>query len=181
MSTRQGAKSFVKSADTKTSVVNSRNQIDKLLKRYGASQIMVAEDMKQHLITVSFLVPDNPDSDAAKILVKLPVRIRDVYDALYGRPMKSVYEPTYRRVPDLNGYLKTRMEQAERVAWRNLVLWIDAALSAVAIRVQTVTEAFFAHAVVGPQGQRMVEVVETYQSQLGAGVQRLLTSGAEAA
>ena len=70
------------------------------------------------------------------------------------------------------------MEQAERVAWRNLYLWIDAALSAATMGLQTITEAFFAHAVVGAGGERMIEVVEAHQAQMGGGVQKLLTSEA---
>ena len=56
---------------------------------------------------------------------------------------------------------------------------MDAALSAASIGLQTITEAFFAHTVVGIGGERMVEVVGAYQQQLGSGVQRLLTTSAE--
>lgn len=35
---------FVKSAKTETSVVNSRNELEAILRRYGATQFIVAND-----------------------------------------------------------------------------------------------------------------------------------------
>jgi hypothetical protein len=71
------------------------------------------------------------------------------------------------------------MLQAERVAWRNLVLWIDAALSAATVGVQTITEAFFAHTIVvddGGRAERMVDYVERTGGAIGPGVRALLPS-----
>ena len=165
---------FVKSADTKTAVGNSRNEIEKILRRYGATGLQIGQDYAAHSATVSFIVPDSSMPGAQKVPVKLPVDITRVYSALYGAPRPK------------NGYGKLessqlvydpkKILQAERVAWRHLVLWIDAALSATTAGMQTITEAFFAHTVVGVDGSRMIEVVEKAQSQLGPGVQRLLTS-----
>jgi hypothetical protein len=117
--------------------------------------------------------------------VKLPVRVRRIYDAMYGQPTTqqripdATSHPFWRAVHNPNGYEAKKLEQAERVAWRNLVLWVDAALSAAVAGMQTITEAFFAHAVVGPSGERMIEVVEQAQVALGVGVQRLLTATVE--
>jgi hypothetical protein len=116
--------------------------------------------------------------------VKLPISISTVYDALYGRPMRWNYvgEGSARRPIEVHnpaGYDRKKLEQAERVAWRNLILWVDAALSAAAVGLQTITEAFFAHAIVGQNGERMVELVGAFQNELGVGVQRLLTAPAE--
>lgn len=174
-------KPFVKSADTSTSVANSRGQLDKMLRRYGASAISMAEDLEARRIVVAFVVPDSMHKDAAKVPVKLPVSVASVYHALYGQPTRwgQRADGTQGQVPNPAGYDRRKLEQAERVAWRNLVLWVDAALSAASVGLQTVTEAFFAHAVVGADGARMMEVVEACQGQLGAGVQRLLTAPAD--
>ncbi|MHB1864365.1 MAG: hypothetical protein ACYCVL_15535 [Gemmatimonadaceae bacterium] len=59
-----------------------------------------------------------------------------------------------------------------------LVLRLDAALSAATVDLQTITEAFFAHAVAGEGGVRMIEMGEARQGQLRAGTQRLLTARA---
>lgn len=182
---------FVKSADTKTSVINSRSEVDKMLRRYGASQISMVQDLESRTVTVSFIVPDTPGKNAPKVPVKLPVSIAQVYHALYGMPERwqsftdderandpSIGGRTGRYVHNPAGYDRKKLEQAERVAWRNLVLWIDAALSAASVGLQTITEAFFAHAIVSSDGMRMIDLVEAHQSSLGAGVQRLLTSEA---
>ncbi len=61
-------------------------------------------------------------------------------------------------------------ERAERVAWRNLVLWIDAALSATAAGLQTIEEAFFAHLLV--DNRRVIDIArggELVYKQLGSG------------
>lgn len=170
--------SFVKSGDTRTPVSNSRAEVERMLRRYGATGFQVAQDYANHRVVVTFIVPDSTVKGAPSVPVKLPVDIRRVYDALYGQPTKHNYA-TGKRVLDPSGYNAKRMEQAERVAWRHLVLWLDAALSAAVAGMQTITEAFFAHAVVGGGGERMIEVVEHAQAQLGVGVQRLLTAPSE--
>lgn len=158
------SKPFVKSAGTSTSVANSKSQLDKMLRRYGAAGISMSEDYQKREIVVSFVVPDTSAKNAPMVPVRIPISIMDIYRAMYGK--SAVAEKRF-------------IEQAERVAWRNLVLWVDAALSAASIGLQTITEAFFAHTVVGPGGERMVDVIEQVQSSLPAGVQRLLTSTVE--
>lgn len=159
--------SFIKAATTSTSVASSRSELEKMLRRYGASSFQVAQDFTTRRASVSFIVPDDPAHPAAKIPVRLFVETERVALLLYGKKKGARFNTT-------------QLERAERVAWRNLILWVDAALSAASIGMQTITEAFFAHTVVGIDGERMIEVVGAYQQQLGSGVQRLLTSTAEA-
>lgn len=170
---------FVKSADTSSQVSSSKGELEKMLRRYGAAGFSVAHDYAEHRVVISLILPDRPGKNAPRIPVKLPVNIRLVYDALYGQPKKWDYAQK-KFIPHLTGYETKKLEQAERVAWRNLVLWVDAALSAATIGLQTITEAFFAHAIGGVNGERMIEVVEQAQQSLGYGVQRLLTSTTEA-
>ena len=153
----------------------SKIEIDKLLKRYGAAAISVSENIALREITVSFIVPNSAEKDAGNVPIKLPVSVSRVYHSLYGMPTRWK-DGQYVHNP--GGYEPKKMEQAERVAMRNLVAWLDAALSAATIGLQSITEAFFAHAVVGESGERMVEIVERVQESLGVGVQRLLTTGA---
>lgn len=189
MATKQ-QRPFVKAAETSTQPATSRVDVDKLLRRYGASAISTAEDIEKRQIVVTFVVPNTTQKNAPRVPVKLPVSVHAVYDALYGRPMRQQFVPPEQRpadktwqayvsVYDPKGYNAKKMEQAERVAWRNLVLWIDAALSAASAGMQTITEAFFAHAVVGAGGERMIEAIDAAQQQLGVGVQRLLAATAE--
>ncbi len=153
-----------------------------MLRRYGASAIAMSEDVAKKQIVVTFIIPDSAKKGAHNVPIKLPLSIYQVYDALYGRPFGWTYKnnPAGEKVTRAQDYNAKKLEQAERVAWRNLVLWLDAALSAATIGLQTITEAFFAHTIVGAGGERMIEVVEEAQAALGPGVQKLLTSTAEA-
>lgn len=180
--------SFIKSADTSVPVANSRAEIEKILRRYGASGFSVQQTFDDRnlpeKVVVSFVVPDTVGS-TRKVPVSIPISVKHVYDALNGQPFTSRWDSDNRRsVRTFNpkGYNEKLMVHAERVAWRNLVLWIDAALAAAAVRLQTITEAFYAHTVVQLEGggtARMADVVERMQGQLPPGVRALLATPAE--
>lgn len=177
---------FVKSADTKVPIGNSRGEIEKILRRYGAVGFNVQQTFQENglaaTVTVQFVVPDSPGSKA-RVPVSLPINIERVYDALYGRPMRTIWERDIRRtVHNPKGYDAKLWAQAERVAWRNVVLWIDAALSATSVGLQTITEAFYAHAVVQLAGgghARLSEVIENAQAELPPGIRALLAAPAD--
>lgn len=174
MTRSNGKKPFVKAADTVVAPEKSRAEVERLLTRYGAVGFSYAIDIEKGEIKIEFVVPNSREKDAPRIPVRLPVSVRRVYDSLYGRPTKWTADG---RVHDPNGYDARKMEQAERVAWRNLVLWIDAALSAATIGVQTITEAFFAHTIVvddGGRTERMAEYVARSGGAIGPGVRALL-------
>ena len=171
---------FVKSADTSTQVATSKVELEKMLRRYGAAGFSVAHDYAEHRVILELVLPDTPTKGAPRVPVRLPVSVRTVYDKLYGRPRKYDYE-LKKYVDDPKGYDRKKLDQAERVAWRNLVRWVDAALSAATIGLQTITEAFFAHTIAGEHGERMIDLVEQAQQSLVAGVQRLLAAPAEEA
>ena len=163
---------FIKSQDTRTPVARSKAEVERILKRYGATGFSTSENYREGKILVSFIVPDSPMPGAHPIPVKLPVNIKRVYLAMFEHTKK---DPT---VEEIQRHQK-QWEQAERVAWRNLVLWIDAALSASSVGLQTITEAFFAHAVVDvANGRRMIEVIADAAGDLAPGVRGLLGSGA---
>jgi hypothetical protein len=149
---------FVKSGTTSTPVASSKAAIEKMLVRYGASAFQVTQDYQAFRATVSFSLPNTTAGDCAMVPVRIPVEILKVATALYGPLRKDQH------------YTKSAMEQSERVAWRNLVLWIDAALSAATIGLQTITEAFFAHALVN--GERVIDLAES-----GRPIYKQLASG----
>lgn len=145
--------------------------MEDLLRRYGAEGYSVANDFAGGRILVQFRIPDSANPGAAIIPVRIPVEVQRIYHALYGVPMKYDYTRGA-RVHDPNGYDSKLMEKAERVAWRNLILWVEAQLSAATIGLQTVTEAFYAHAVIGPSGERAIDYVPSLvdsSRMLGAG------------
>jgi hypothetical protein len=123
-------KRFVKSADTETPVSNSQRDLEKILRRYGAIDFQMGSNWEQRIARIAFRVPDEPGSKVM-VPIRLQANITLVAAALgWQRPSQWGWE------------------QAERVAWRHLVLWVDAACSAAGAGLQTMSEAFLAHTLV---------------------------------
>lgn len=153
---------FLKAADTKTQVAKSQADIETLLRRYGAKGYGMQLDYERLTVTISFRLPL---AGGGEMPVSIPLSWARVADLLRKRR---------------KGYLSPRdkealNKQAERVAWRHLYLFIDAALTAVQVGIQTPEEAFFAHALVrtsdGDEG-RIVDYIRT----LGAPTDGILPS-----
>ena len=147
-----------------------------MLARYGATGFGYQRDLERGTIVLQFVIPDSAGKDAPRVPVTLPIEIHRVYDALYGRPMKWDYT-LKKNLHNPKGYDAKKLEQAERVAWRNLVLWIDAALSAATIGMQTITEAFLAHTMIATDDgrtSRMMDYLNSRQGVLAPGVRALL-------
>lgn len=166
---------FVKASGTDVPASRSQGELEKVLRRYGATGFGVQSDYAAGIVRIFFRVPDSPGA-ATSIPVRLEVNVKAVA-ALLGAGKKK---RTYRR---WNGsqYVSRgpaeELAQAERVAWRHLVLWVDAALSAASAGVQTVAEAFLAHTLVrGEQGQVM-RVIEQMDAVSGGNWRGLLPSG----
>lgn len=159
--------SFIKSRDTKTPVTNSKAECERILRRYGARGFNVSQNFQNGKIIVSFVLPDTPEKDARLVPVTLPVDVRPIFDKLYTVRAD-------RTTADIANKSPVQWQHAERVAWRNLVLWIDAALSASAVGLQTITEAFFAHVALD-DGQRVIEAVTS--GTVGPQLTRLLSAG----
>jgi len=115
---------FVKSATTSTPVGNSRAELERMLTRYGCDSFSTQTDYTTGRVVVGFVVPDDRSTDARKIPVKLEINTRLVYDAMNGRPTrrKFVEGVGYESDFDPKGYDQAKLAQAERVAWRQLVL-----------------------------------------------------------
>jgi len=148
---------FVKSANTSVPTGRSQAELEKILRRYGCTGFGVTSDYEKGTAAVVFRVPDGPEKNAAQVPVKLIVDARAVYDSLYGQPTKWASSG---RVPDPKGYRESQLLQAERVAWRHLVLWVDAACAASSIGVQRMSEAFLAHTLVRSADGRVLRVVD---------------------
>jgi hypothetical protein len=155
--------SFVKSANTSVPVARSRAELERVLRRYGCTGFGSSQDFKEHRIIVHFVVPDTVEEDAEQIPVRLEVDVRLVCDHLYGW--------------DARGYNEREWAQAERVAWRQLILWVDAACSAAAAGVQKMSEAFFAHTVVRGDDGVARRLVDHLDALSGGNWRALLSSG----
>lgn len=170
------ARKFVKSAETLVPVGRSQSELERILRRYGCTGFGVSQDYEALRTSVTLRVPDGPEKDALQVPVKLVVDFRAVYDALYGQPMRHGQKPdgSWGRVPDPKGYNARLIEQAERVAWRHLVLWVDAACSASTVGLQRMSEAFLAHTLTRTADGRVLRVVEQMDEAAGGNWKALL-------
>jgi hypothetical protein len=157
MTRPQGAR-FVKAGTTTTAPAKSQIELERILRRYGASGFGVQSDYQARTIRVLFRVPDQPGSQA-HVPIRLEVSIANVAQAL-GYRISSLGAAAW--------------EQAERVAWRHLVLWVDAALSASSAGMQTMTEAFLAHAVVRNAEGQSLRFIEHMEGHTEGGFRALL-------
>ena len=149
---------FVKAMDTDVPVSRSQGELERVLRRYRAFGFGHQADYAAHIVRINFRVPDAPESELV-VPVRLEVNIAAIAQAMYGAGATMT---------------PYRWEQAERVAWRHLLLWVDAACSAANAGLQTMSEAFLAHALVtGPDG-KVRRVVELLDAEAGAGGYRAL-------
>lgn len=168
---------FVKSAGTAVPVSRSQSELERVLRRYGATGYGITTDYTAMKTSINLRVPDSHEKDAPQVPIRLVVDFRAVYDALYGMPTMWL---NGERVRHIKGYSATRIQQAERVAWRHLVLWVDAACSAAAIGVQKMSEAFLAHTLLRGMDGRVLRVIDQMnESSPGGNWRALLPPPAE--
>lgn len=145
---------YIKAYSTKTTADKSQADIIAILRRYGASgfgfrTVGAAVEVTFHMLNEAkqertVVIPLNVDTVHAKLKAMKKAHVRSNVSVTRG--------------------------QAERVAWRVLLDWIDAALLAVSVGAQTIEEAFFAHSViVTSDGQtgRLVDYVHTLEQASG--------------
>jgi hypothetical protein len=160
-------KAAILRAGTRVAASKTRSDIERVLAKFGAVGFSFSVNHEQRTAVVEFVMPAAPGS-TERVPVKLPVNVRRVYEILFGKPHPKVVD-------------EGRWEQAERVAWRNVLVWVEAALSAVACGAQSVSEAFLAHLVVIDEqhgrAERFGDVIERAGGVLGEGRRLLLPTG----
>lgn len=149
---------FVKAMTTQTPKDKSQADIIGMLQRYGATGFGFRQI--GDVVESRFHVPRVAGEDHT---VAIPINVAHVEARLVG-----VYQK--KRKGGKGGGYKPDRAQAERVAWRILYLWIDAALAAVSIGAQSIEEAFFAHLIVADTDGQEGRVIDYIHSlQQGAG------------
>lgn len=163
------ATTFVKSASTKVPVEDTQGHIISMLHRYGASGFGFRR--QGDVITVTFHIPaegGGPDRTVA-----IPIDIGVVRKKLNPHLDELAAQKHGTRTGKDPG-------RAERVAWRIVLDWIDASLSAVSVGAQTLETAFYAHTVIetadGQRG-RLIDYVETIKGAAGDAQGRLPKPG----
>lgn len=147
-----GKRSHIKSHDTSVPVDRTRSQLEKLLTRYGCSHFGTSSDFEKGEFTVFFKVKNTPRDKEAQVPVRLHVKVADVRRAMEREGMRA------------------SDAQAERVAWRNLYLWVDAACSAAAVGLRPMAETFFADIAVRDENGSQVRAFDL----IGPQVEKLL-------
>lgn len=163
------ARRFVKAYSTDVPVSRSQVQLQETLRRYGATGFGVHQDYATGNVQVFFRVPDEFKSETL-IPVRLEVSTEPVFRALFHRS-----PPSYQRENS------REWQQAERVAWRQLLLWVDAALSAASAGVQKISEAFLAHTLVQGSDGKARRVVDQMDEAAGGNWRALLAAPKEGA
>lgn len=152
---------WVRSWDTSTPVGRSSSEMETLLRRYGAHGYTVSNDYTGGTLVIGFTLP-------ATWQVKTDQTVEVRLAVSYSETRRRLA-----RMPQFQSKARGKgeswaMEQAERVAWRHVLLWAEASLAAAAAGVQTIEESFFAHTVLPNSGVRVIDAVSS---------QRLLKSG----
>jgi hypothetical protein len=146
----------IKAVDTSVSVNRSQGQLEKILRRYGASGFSITQDYEAGTAAVAFRVPESPGAD-----VYIPVRMAVPIHQVKARLKANAGPRTRRREADW-------FEQAERIAWRHLVLCVEAMLVAVETGIQTISEAFLAHMLIEDETGEQARVYDMFERQGGA-------------
>jgi hypothetical protein len=128
---------YVKCYTTSVEPEESQGHIIATLHRYGASGFGFRR--RGPIIEITFHMPVAGGEDRT---VCIPINVETVRAKL--RPKLEAFGKRRKTA----GSTRIDPMQAERVAWRILLDWIDASLSAVTIGAQTLEEAFFAHLLV---------------------------------
>lgn len=141
--------SFVRSWDTDVPVSRSAAAMEEMVRRYGASGFTRSEDYANARIVVAFTIAGRD----IRVLVDVPTVERKLL----------AMEDFRRKVAGKKREERARWQraQAERVAWRHLLLYVEASLNAVSAGLFTLEEAFFAHAMLtAPDGtqQRAADI-----------------------
>lgn len=171
MPSKKTQRVFVKSADTSVSVQESIESIKALVRRHGAQGFGVLEDYKTGIASVQFVLVDGNNH----VPIKIPVNINRVHAMMYEQP-REVGGDKYKNDPRIK---EQRKEQAERTAWRQLYLIIDATLTAHGLGLMSISDAFLAHTMIvhdDGRSERMGDFVERTGGALAPGVRALLAT-----
>lgn len=165
------ASGFVKARDTNVPVQKTMEDLKALVRRHGAAGFGIREDYTSRISTVEFVLV----ADGESVPVRIPVDAGKVFRLLYPKPHGNQHGSAHALEPE-------RRDQAERVAWRQVYVIVDALLTAVQVGIMSLPEAFMANmVVVDDQGhtQRMAELMASLGGQLPGGRRLLLGSGAK--
>lgn len=162
--TAQSSPTWIRSWETSTSIGASQGELEALIRRYGATGYTLSTDYTTRNAVLSFTLPRSWQVKSDEQLeIRLTVAVGETQ-----RRLEAMEQ--FRRKQVARGSVWADA-QAERVAWRHALMFVQAGLEAAAAGVQTLEEAFFAHVVLpGPSKRRVIDYVH---DETIAGARRL--------
>lgn len=140
---------------TSVSAEKTAQEIHVLLVDAGARQVLTEYNEKREITGIHFIMIVNNQT----IPFKMPVRTEKLYEHFKRKHSKSRHR--YR-----SGQNEAILEKAKRVAWRQLLRWIEAQLAFIDSGMADVAEVFMPYLQTGPN--------ETlYQRAVAQGFERL--------
>jgi hypothetical protein len=138
---------------TKISVEKTAGQITALLAKAGAVQTMQDYGADGKVVALTFSM----NTEHGQIPFRLPINAQPIFNVLSGRRQR------YNRIDKANADLW----QAERVAWRQILRWIEAQLALVATGMVKIEQVFLPY-IAAANGETL------YERFAATGFQKLL-------
>ena len=160
--------------DTSVPVARTRGEIDTLLRAWGCDGIAWADDYRARAVTLRFLwTRSEGEQYSARLTLRFPSPAE-----VKARHAAEVQNRSRYVAPLADTEADRRADQAARAGHRVLLLWIKAALNAVAAGLLTAEEVFLPH-MEGSDGRTVAEVALPRLRDLltGAPASRLLPQG----
>ena len=134
-------------ASTKINCNKTASEIMQLLSKFGATQILtIFENLE--IVGLSFMINRN----GGNLSFKLPIRCQPVLEAM----KKDRHTPNNLCNP----------EQAKRVAWRQILRWIQAQLALIEIGMVQLEEIFMPYLLIGKDETVYERLITTHFKQI---------------
>lgn len=162
--------------DTSVPITRSRAEIDALLCAWGCDGTQWSDDYRKRTVALRFVWSRG---DAERYSARLTLRFPSPADvkAKYAAEQKAKHGWGRDSLTDTRA--EREADQAARAGHRVLLLWIKAALNAVAAGLLTAEEVFLPH-MEGADGRTVAEVaLPRLRVMLGGNADLLLTDGGE--
>ena len=130
---------------TKIESEQTVTEIQRVLGRYGAAAILTEYD-KGEVVGVCFKI----DVNGKNIPFKLPCRWQAIYKVFISRRQNMMSSTA----------IESTNQQAKRVAWRQILRWIQAQLALVETDMVKIQEVFMPYIQVNLEGQTLYEKLE---------------------
>ncbi len=138
---------------TQVSASKTAGEVMALLVAVGAKQITVQYDDCARVSGMAFVLIVN----GTVLAFALPARIAPVFQTMWDRGYKAA---KYKRNYDTEERRRSTMEQAERVAWRQLLRWAQAQIAMIQTGMVHTSEVFLPY-LQNNEGKSLYEVVAT--------------------